>query len=50
MKWRVALTAPCGEGLRFQSTNAADAAAQALHHLLAQTDWRPGPPLKGDPA
>jgi hypothetical protein len=49
--WRVTLAVlGGGDALQFQSTNAADAAAQALHYLLAETGWRPGPPLKGDPA
>jgi hypothetical protein len=31
----------------FVATDPADAAGQALHHLLAEQAWRPGPALSG---
>jgi hypothetical protein len=49
--WRVTLAAPGGgDPLRFRSTNAADAAGLALHHLLSEAGWRPGPALRGGSA
>jgi hypothetical protein len=35
---------------RFRATNAADAAGLALHFVLAETGWRPGPPPRRGPA
>ena len=34
-----------GDPRRFSATDGGDAAGQALHYLLAETGWRPGPAL-----
>lgn len=54
VRWRLALpesgagsvgeSSP-GVGRAFEATDAADAAGRALHFLLAEVGWRPGPAL-----
>jgi hypothetical protein len=36
-----------GAGRAFEASDPADAAGRALHHLLTEEGWRPGPALSG---
>ncbi|MGH2370213.1 MAG: hypothetical protein ACRDI2_18720 [Chloroflexota bacterium] len=51
VRWELVIRSRSGgaedEPRRFQATDAADAAGQALHYLLAAAGWRPGPALAG---
>lgn len=52
VRWRLSL--PAGRegadqiaGREFAATDASDAAGRALHYLLAEAGWHPGPALSG---
>jgi hypothetical protein len=48
VRWRLALPeTEDAPGPTFEATDAADAAGRALHFLLAERGWRPGPALSG---
>ena len=53
VRWRVTLqwtgdVTAGGEPRYFEASDGADAAGRALHFLLAEAGWRPGPPLAGE--
>lgn len=44
--WSVTLSSPQdGTPRSFRASDAADAAGQAMHYLLSESDWHPGPAL-----
>jgi hypothetical protein len=45
--WQVTLTPPGEDAPRtFRASDPAEAAGHALHYLLSETEWRPGPALR----
>jgi hypothetical protein len=48
VRWRLVLPAEgSGEERAFEASDPADAAGRALHFLLGEVGWRPGPALSG---
>jgi hypothetical protein len=51
VRWRLEVYPPpppaAGAGRAFEASDPADAAGRALHHLLTEEGWRPGPALSG---
>jgi hypothetical protein len=53
VRWRLTLPQAGGDGAApapgrvFEATDPADAAGRALHYLLAEVGWQPGPALSG---
>jgi hypothetical protein len=48
VRWRLSLSQTADAAARtFEATDAADAAGRALHFLLAERGWQPGPALSG---
>jgi hypothetical protein len=53
LRWRVTLLIPGGGAQeeaprQFEASDGGDATGKALHFLLAECGWRPGPPLPGE--
>jgi hypothetical protein len=45
-RWEVRLSADCDSPRTFSASDPADAAGRALHYLLAESGWSPGPALR----